>query len=231
MGPPALTGGWRRWHLRHLDPRRRSFNGAAGSHRRMAKGEQHDRPRAWSFNGAAGSHRRMATGQSYPQTGTLYASMGPPALTGGWPRPTRQATHPHASFNGAAGSHRRMAHSKHPRSGNRLRLQWGRRLSPADGPQRPPVPGLRPRLQWGRRLSPADGPLPGPIRACHSAASMGPPALTGGWKESTPTPCAKSSSFNGAAGSHRRMAKEPQPHLRARALASMGPPALTGGWE
>ena len=59
--------------------------------------------------------------------------MGPPALTGGW-----------------TGSDVKPMMSVGP-------LQWGRRLSPADGFARALARWEMSELQWGRRLSPADG--------------------------------------------------------------------------
>ena len=58
--------------------------------------------------------------------------MGPPALTGGW------------GFT---------ITDKNQNTG----LQWGRRLSPADGADEATFRRQMLELQWGRRLSPADG--------------------------------------------------------------------------
>ena len=141
--------------------------------------------------------------------GAAAASMGPPALTGGWATSACHARRlSSASFNGAAGSHRRMATEGARGSRAVSMLQWGRRLSPADGPhglwapgqdammlqwgrRLSPADGLNPdpqhphlyTLQWGRRLSPADGFGNSGRPRSPRAASMGPPALTGGWTE------------------------------------------------
>ena len=205
MGLPALTGGWSQEPVRHRACPNR-FNGAAGSHRWMVPTARHQRDRHFGgFNGAAGSHRRMALrsveslrplmlqwgrrlspadGEKLPREVAcegIKASMGPPALTGGWP-PASFAPAPSCS------------------------LQWGRRLSPADGRACPSAGGravqgfngaagshrrmetrlireiiMQEKLQWGRRLSPADGYLLGRPARVARQASMGPPALTGGW--------------------------------------------------
>ena len=109
------------------------------------------------FNGAAGSHRRMEHQVADLGVGRA-ASMGPPALTGGWRRSSPARRLPEVrlqwgrrlspadgsrkellvperndGFNGAAGSHRRMANGVVTYGDGAVWLQWGRRLSPADG--------------------------------------------------------------------------------------------------
>ncbi len=181
MGPPALTGGR---PLCTSTPTEVwcGFNGAAGSHRRKAARSRPDPTRSKkSFNGAAGSHRRKA-------------AHGSPLSFGAMSR-----------FNGAAGSHRRKAPSSCSRARASGALQWGRRLSPAEGSSKTSPPASPPTcfngaagshrrkarrehkhskvadaLQWGRRLSPAEGPGELPQCAEVETASMGPPALTGG---------------------------------------------------
>ena len=137
------------------------FNGAAGSHRRMAERARGPSFHQTCFNGAAGSHRRMVL-PSASNNAAMTASMGPPALTGGWTAggPTSSSMW-RSRFNGAAGSHRRMAGAMAPPAFVALPASMG-------------PPALTGGWAWPRR-----------DRAERHVASMGPPALTGGWSRAT----------------------------------------------
>ena len=160
MGPPALTGGW----SPSPSLRRASlggFNGAAGSHRRMDAGGTNGAvtlymlqwgrrlspadgpaPRrssasaSRSFNGAAGSHRRMAGCAGAGRVSPPRASMGPPALTGGWRRRRPQSWSRPAASMGPPALTGGWLGIRTDGAAMWVTLQWGRRLSPADGRQR-----------------------------------------------------------------------------------------------
>ena len=214
---PAETGAVRDGGRR----RRHRFNGAAGIHRR--KPEAIDRAQAESvcFNGAAGIHRRKRPHEVWFDRNVRGSFNG---AAGIHRRKLGCAGHDPAAggigFNGAAGIHRRKPTTTHPLStGPPAPLQWGRRNSPAEtqGPRQglawphqasmgPPeftggnVSGVSSdviqenRLQWGRRNSPAE-------TRCHPAAA---PIAT---------------SFNGAAGIHRR---KPGSSRRTGSCATVG---------
>ena len=188
-----------------VQARPRSFNEAAGIHRRKRPAnDTHSTVRHWRFNEAAGIHRRKRWDGPKRSRNPTDASMRPPEFTGGnldaWTSGlTRQE-----GFNEAAGIHRRKQ-----RSGVASTTLCNWCFNEAAGIHR-------------RKLS----LFPVPRRAV--AASMRPPEFTGGNVGTGRRRRRSGSCFNEAAGIHRRKPGAGHPVGRVQ-YASMRPPEFTGG--
>ena len=255
MGPPEFTGGNQR-HYQGNRARIGGFNGAAGIHRRKrASPAEHDFPMFLRLQWG----RRNSPAETLPihfqEQGVKHASMGPPEFTGGnfrfsratltgkswlqWGRrnsPAETPTSSHillhgqARFNGAAGIHRRKPEP------HQLDLRRrGTRFNGAAGIHRRKLPyhprerNHRAQASMGPPEFTGGNPPARPGGGEPDCASMGPPEFTGGNTGSACTKHGCRTSFNGAAGIHRRKRTATSRSAGGGRGASMGPPEFTGG--
>ena len=209
-----------------------------------------------SFNGAAGIHRRKHTEppRDPPESKLLqWGRRNSPAET--------STTAPVCSLTvrlqwGRRNSPAETYNESMRPSGSRYPLQWGRRNSPAETADRRRVSPTRiESLQWGRRNSPAEtatdqrGCRPTPrllqwgrrnspaeTQVTRDRSRLASITLQWGRRNSpaetrsralSSLPC--SSCFNGAAGIHRRKPPIYPQAIHVARRASMGPPEFTGG--
>ena len=211
MGPPEFTGGNDVPDARYLPPADGLQWGRRNSPAETPTGAASSRRWKARFNGAAGIHRRKLSPAAGHSNTAPIASMGPPEFTGGNPPEDH-----------AAGSLRHAASMGPPEftGGNaviptidtilRRLLQWGRRNSPAETVVvRGHHSSILIKLQWGRRNSPAE------TWACRQPWAC---------------PC---TSFNGAAGIHRRKQESDRLTYRSCLVLQWGrrnSPAETHVW-